>query len=236
MLENKRVLVSGCSFSTGKKSWPNQLQQKCGFQLVNLAQSAAGNLYIHNSIISELARRDYDFVIVMWSGLGRVDLQVQDISFFSDIECTSAKLYLKNDWPDKVIHPIDDREYIEKNWVFVNNYNDPKLQKMRICESNFKYQGFNEKATQSLMYMISLQNTLKQLGIRYVFSFYIDYDHRLKEHYLYKLLDTKYIFNEKNLGTIFLANNWVDEEKHPAAEAHQVWANYLDEFIKKTYA
>ena len=79
----KKILVNGCSFSRGENSWPYQLQDLMNFDLVNLAQAACGNTYILESTISELSHRHYDFIIIMWSGVDRVDQRVDDIELFN---------------------------------------------------------------------------------------------------------------------------------------------------------
>ena len=169
MLKNKRVLVNGCSFSRGPISWPYHLQQLLEFDLVNLALSAAGNTYIHNATISELSRRPYDFVFVMWSGLQRNDIQVEDISLFD--QCvTSNKQVLLNDWAEKTVWPVNDQDYVEKNWVFVGMDNE-YLQRIKFSEY-IKYRSSNNETYQSLMHMVTLQAVLKQMNMPYVFSFY----------------------------------------------------------------
>ena len=93
-MQNKNVLVNGCSFSRGPISWPYCLQKKLNFNLVNLALPAAGNKYIHDSTITELNRRPYDRVFIMWTGLQRNDVQVADIKQFD--QCiTRAKQVLE---------------------------------------------------------------------------------------------------------------------------------------------
>ena len=236
MLTDKNILVNGCSFSCGETSWPYHLQKMYEFNLVNLAQPAAGNLYIHNSTYTELSKRKYDFVFIMWSGIERVDFQVDDISLFDDISYTSQKTSMLNDWPKKVIFPLNDQDYVEKNWVFACNYEDEKLRKIKFCETNFKYQGTEIKAIQTLIYMISLQNILKQLNIPYVFSFYINYLASLKQYDLYKFLDLKNICVQDNIFSIALKNKQYDNTYHPTSNIHAMWAEILKNFIEENYA
>ena len=239
MLNNKQVLVSGCSFSRGPGSWPYQLQNRLNFNLVNLALAGAGNTYIHNSIICELAKRKYDLVLIMWSGLERVDCQVTDIGLFKDTPYTSNYQSELNDWPEKVVVPINDQDYVGKNWVFGSGAinSDPMLRKINFLESQYKYMGIDEFTTQSLIYMISLQAILKQLNIHYVFSFYQNYQLILKNHYLYEFLDIDNIFNDQNISDITKQNNWYDIDGcHPSSEAHRNWAHLLQEFLLNKYA
>lgn len=233
MLKNKRVLVNGCSFSRGQGSWPYHLLVQ---SMVNLAQCGAGNTYIHCSTLSELAKRTYDMVLIMWSGFDRVDIQVDNIALFDHIQYTSLNQSKLNDWPEKVIEPVNDQDYVEKNWVFAAQYNEEPLVRLKFCETNYKYQGYKEKLTQSLIHMISLQNTLKQLNIPYVYSYYIDYEKELSSHELYKFLDLSNVCNAQNLGSIAKSQGWLDNTRHPTAPAHAVWASVLTEFIENKNA
>ena len=230
MLSNKRVLVNGCSFSRGPISWPYHLQQDFGFDLVNLALSGAGNTYIHNATISELSRRTYDFVFVMWTGLQRNDIQVEDINLFD--QCvTSQRQVLLNDWAEKTVWPINDQDYVEKNWVFVGMDNE-FIQRIKFSEY-IKYRSRDNETYQSLMQMITLQAVLKQLNIPYVFSFFNDYTVELQKHSeLYALLDQKNICLDKNISLIARELNSYDVDGyHPGVDANKAWAKQLIEFI-----
>jgi hypothetical protein len=239
MLNNKNVLVNGCSFSRGPNSWPYYLQQLQQFNLINLAQAGAGNRYIHDSTISELSKRQYDFVFIMWSGLERIDCRVKDIDFFDKSKCTSKYQHQRNDWPEKKIHPINDQDYVEKNWVFgvgiINN--DSSLISTGLFNEMYKHIGLNELTSQSIIHMVSLQSILKLLNINYVFMFYQDYQEEISKYSEYKLLDTKNIFNQQNIYTITKENNWYAEDNlHPSSQAHKIWADNLNNFLIEKYA
>ena len=230
MLKNKRVLVNGCSFSRGPISWPYYLQQQVGFDLTNLALSGAGNTYIHNSTISELSHRDYDFVFIMWTGLQRNDIQVADIGKFDQCVTSSSQVRL-NDWAEKTVWPINDQDYVEKNWVFVGMDNE-YLQKIKFSEY-IKYRSYENETYQNLMQMITLQAVLKERNIPYVFSFFTDYVKDLETHAdLYKLLDQTNICNTDNIQRIAREIDSYDADGfHPGVEANQAWAQQLIEFI-----
>lgn len=229
-LRNKRVLVNGCSFSRGPISWPYHLQQHVEFDLTNLALSGAGNTYIHNSTISELSHRQYDFVFVMWTGLQRNDIQVDNISVF-DKCITSRSQSLLNDWEEKDIWPVNDQDYVEKDWVFVGLDNE-FIQRIKFSEY-IKYRSRRNETYQSLMQMVTLQSVLKQLDIPYVFSFYNDYTDELKQYLdLYALLDQTCICRANNISTIAQKLKSYDVDGyHPGNDANQAWASTLLEFI-----
>lgn len=230
-LNNKRVLVNGCSFSRGPIAWPYSLQEKLNFDLVNLAVSSAGNKYIHDTTVAELSKSAYDFVIIMWSGLDRVDIPVEDIKAFDQCNTTSFAQSLKNDWPEKKIHPVNDQDLVEKNWVFV--YPSKKLLNDIKFAEFVKYQDHQIHVQQSLIQMISLQAILKQLNVPYIFSFYMDYVDQLKtEKSLCDLLLWENICCTNNLYTISQKINSYDSDGlHPGIEANQQWADTLIEFI-----
>lgn len=234
MLNNKNVLVNGCSFSRGPESWPYHLQNLYNFTLVNLAQAGAGNTYIHESTVSELAKRKYDSVIIMWSGLSRIDLKIENISLFTDSKYTSHYQKTRNDWKGKQIFPINDQDYVEDNWIFgVGEINREKaLVERKIFNDLYRYIGINQFIYHSLQKMISLQSFLKLQNIPYLFTFYQDYAHDLQlVPELYNLLDQTNIYNEQNIFDIANKYNDVDETSHPKTLTHSTWARLLKEFI-----
>ena len=224
------ILVNGCSFSCGPVAWPYYLQQNLDCNLINLAVSAAGNRYIHDSTIRELSKRQYDYVFIMWSGLQRNDIQVDNINIFKEA-VNSRNQSGENDWEDKVVYPVNDQDYIEKNWVFAA-LDNPFLKSAKFCEY-IKYRGIDIEVQDSLMYMITLQSVLKQLNIPYVFSFYMNYLETLKKHKeLFALLDLNNICLDGNINDIAREiNSYREDGFHPGAEANITWANNLTKFI-----
>jgi len=87
MLKYKNLLVSGCSFTKdwgdgGLRSWPYFVQQHYNFDnMINCAQTGAGNKHIADSIVHRLEFNsdltpDNTYVIVMWSGADRLDTMI----------------------------------------------------------------------------------------------------------------------------------------------------------------
>jgi hypothetical protein len=228
-VQDKNVLVNGCSFSRGPIAWPYCLQKKLNFNLVNLSLSSAGNKYIHDSTIAELSQRQYDHVFIMWTGLQRNDVQVADIAQFD--QCvTSAKQVVENDWDDKVVWPVNDRDYVEKDWVFIG-LDNPYIKLIKFAEY-IKYRSRANEVHQSLLYMITLQAVLKAQGIPYTFSFFTDYVTDLTHSPLYTMLDFNNICAADNIHAIAKRINSHDVDGyHPGVEANQLWADKLIEFI-----
>jgi hypothetical protein len=223
---NKRMLINGCSFSRGPGAWPYHL----GYEIINLAQAAAGNTYIVETTIAELVRRSYDAVTIMWTAPQRQDLRVTNIKEFADSKYTSEYQRLQNDWPEKIVWPENDQNYVERNWVFGCGYinGDLALRKTRVFEPTYRFQSDTEFEQGFLIKMISLQNTLKQLNIPYLFTFYHPYFDDLKKHDLFKLLDLDSIYNDTNITDIMRDNNWYDTDgAHPGTQAHQAWAEII---------
>ena len=228
----KKLLVNGCSFSRGPDSWPYFLS---GYDVVNLAQSGSGNTYIHETTIAELSKRSYDFVIVMWTGIHRVDFKVADINVFSQSTYTSQYQHQQNDWKEKIVIPTNDQDYVEKDWVFGCGHinGDPVITQSKIFEQVYKHVDSSQFAYGLLIKMISMQNVLKQMRIPYLFTFYQDYEQSLKIHsVLYSALDHSRIYNRDNIYTITKTNNWFDTDNlHPGMLAHQTWAKLLQHKI-----
>lgn len=227
------LLVNGCSFSRGPTAWPYHIPNA---DIVNLACAGAGVDYIFNTTIAELSQRRYDFVAIMWTAAWRIDLKVNSTVDFSSSPYTSAYQSSQNDWEDKVIVPINDQDYVEKDWVFGCGHinKDPTLIKTKAFERQYFYQDAAQFTYLLLIKMIALQNTLKQMNIPYLFMYYQDYSHELQAHtMLYQQLDQGCIYNKQNIYTITKENNWYDDDGiHPGVLAHQQWAGLITPLIK----
>jgi hypothetical protein len=234
MTNKLNLLVNGCSFSRGPTSWPYHLQN---VNVTNLACAGAGNSYIHDTTITELASRSYDFVAVMWTGIARVDLQVEDIKQFGQSKYTSQYQSTQNDWANKIMEPVNDQDYVEKNWVFGCGHinGESALLSTRVFDSIYRYQSDIQFARGLLVKMISLQSVLKQLDIPYLFMYYQDYEPVLKQFLnLYNMLDQRQIFNSNNINNIAKENNWYeDDQSHPNKIAHAEWAKLITLLVNK---
>jgi hypothetical protein len=230
-----RVLVNGCSFSRGPDSWPYLLPYN---DIINLAQAGAGNTYIHESTISELAQRSYNLVLIMWTALERMDYKVFDPGLFEESRYTSIYQRTRNDWASKIVKPINDQDLVETDWIFGCGHinGEPALTKTDLFRGVYRYLDEDEFVYHFLMRMISLQSFLKEKNIPYVFSYYRDYVDRLKQQStLYYLLDQSNIFTQSILGEIAESNHWLDiDGVHPSPQAHQHWAEDLHNFLNST--
>ena len=81
------MLVCGCSFTTGAglvnekkdpKLWVNQLADKLGYNLTNIAEVGRNNDWIFLETLLKLAKNQncYDLVVVAWSTLPRINVDL----------------------------------------------------------------------------------------------------------------------------------------------------------------
>lgn len=212
------ILVNGCSFSRGPISWPYFLN--CT-NLVNLACAGAGNNYICDSTLRELHQRSYDHVIIMWSGLERFDIQ----SCFSDTAYASGYQSLKNDWPEKIIEPINDQDYVEKDWIFGCGHinGERNLLSSKIFTGIYKYSTKHQLQQNSFARMISLQSYLKYNNIAYTFSFYQNYEVD------FQVIDKENCEVSDNISDIMHRLQSYDTDgSHPGELANKTWADILN--------
>ena len=212
------ILVNGCSFSRGPNSWPYYLN--CT-SIVNLACSGAGNTYISDTTIRELTKRTYDHVIIMWSGLWRYDLQ----STFNKTSYCSEYQSLQNDWPEKIIYPINDQDYVEKDWIFSCGHvnKEGSLTQSGIFTGIYKYSTDEHLYNISYMKMLALQSYCQANKIKYTFSFYKPYPVD------WNIIDKKQCVTEHNIYKIAQRlDDWGDGG-HPGSQAHKKWAQIINE-------
>lgn len=234
-----RILASGCSFTTGgpKQSWPSLLMHP-RHHVCNLGRSSAGNKYICQSIISELSIRPnfYKIVLVMWSGLSRVDLGIAANTF-------------------QLLNGSYDRDVNGRYFGLVGDaYTHAHGHDMLKPFGQEYFKLVNEEASvyESLIQMICLQSFLKSINMPYRFMSYVNYWNDLSQvtdlncgvykyqscHALIEQLDfDNFIFyNNQRDGIYELAkeNNWfADDRFHPSVQGHQAWADLVKEKISE---
>ena len=225
------ILVNGSSISRGPNSWPYLVQEYFNANLINLSLAGAGNTYMHEATISELARRDYDLVIIQWTTHQRVDYKVKNINLFDGTIYTSKYQSEHNDWPKKIIWPINDQDYVEKDWIFgcgyaVNNDRHEHLQ--RAFEDFYNYTGASEQHYHTLMKIISLQSYLKVKGIPYVFCFGRPFKLFDRFDHLNQQLDQSKFFTDQYILDIASDNDlWDTDRLHPSATAYKMFADAI---------
>ena len=233
------MLVNGCSFSQGEHAWPNHLQTFGQSDIVNLSCSGAGNTYIHESTVNALSIKTFDIVVIMWSGLTRIDTKVANITEFDNCYYNSKFASAHNDWPSKITSPVDDQLFVDKDWVFgLGEQNqDPVIQKSQLFHGFYRHLESPQFVFHFLIKLISLQNTLKALTVPYIFLFYQPYQNALRQFTnLCKLVDWSNVYTEKNIFELAKINNDIDSTNHPGILTHKQWAKIMDELIDKKLA
>lgn len=231
------ILVNGGSLSRGPGSWPYHIARELDANLVNLSQSGSGNTYVHETTIAELAQRSYDLVIIQWTPFIRFDHKVRDVSKFSGTIFTSEHQYQQNDWPEKIVFPINDQDYVEKDWIFgcgvaVNYDQDPVLNE--AFGGFYKHTSASEHMYHATMKLISLQSFLQVKQIPYLFVFgrpfkvlnryshlrdLIDWDHAVTDHYILDLAEKQ--------------NSWDSDGLHPSCEVYSKFAELILPRVKQ---
>jgi len=227
-----KILVNGCSFSCGPISWPYHLPgltNISGHNVVNLACAGAGNTYIHETTTRALYKDKFDLVLIMWSGIHRVDKQIEDHSSLNESTYTSRYQKSQNDWPEKIIHPFNDQTLVEDNWLFGCGHINKDSTVSAVFKNDYTYIGHQQFIDQFLVKVASLQNTIKQLGIPYRFSFYQNYIDQIKHS---KMIDwTKCVLTDNINDIAKRLNSYDTDGIHPGLEANQQWAQCVVEHL-----
>lgn len=228
-----KALVNGCSFSRGPGSWPYWLRTVDQRQMINLACAGAGNDYIFESTVGEVLRQPYDLVLIMWSGPSRRDLLVEDIDYFADSRYTSKYQSSRNDWPEKIVEPVNDQDLVNKNWIFGCGHQNGEaaMKRSRAFDGIYRYTGYSQSVYHLAVKIVALQSILKQRQVPYVFSFYDDYCNDFKQYAdLYQAIDWHNCCTDQNIWHMAQQAKDLDQD-HPGLNTHQQWAQLIDNHI-----
>ena len=230
-----KILTSGCSFTSDQYAWPDRLKE-LGHTINNLGLAAAGNRYISESIISELIlnKKQYDYVLVMWSGLIRLD-------FLVDADIIAM-------YPNHLFRT----KKITDNFGFVTSGATPDNShpaSIRIKKETELITNYESRAYQSLLEIIKLQSFLKCNNVSYKFMSYVNYwnneDSIINFNFgikQFKSLSTlvdnidfsKFIFYNDNKDGIYEMSKLKllsPDKFHPSKDGHIVWGNFVNDKI-----
>jgi hypothetical protein len=236
-----KILISGCSFTKWPEypggpniCWPRYVQ---GHEITNVGEAAAGNQYICDSVIQETLQNKYDMVIVMWSGVSRLDYltDVTDPHWNELFDSYGFYRRLNNG---------------KLGWIFSGGqmgtwFKNPVAHKMFY--EQYKVSSPLSLAHINLSEIIKLQGYLQGKNIPYKFMSYVNYWNDLEhvspngdfgvtkfpeiQHMLNAIDWDKWIFsNEKRDGIYELAkeiDSFMPDGFHPGAEANQRWAELI---------
>jgi len=225
------ILVNGGSVSRGPGSWPYCIASKLDANLVNLSQSGSGNTYIHETTIAELAQRSYDIVLIQWTPFIRFDHKVRDVSKFSGTIFTSEHQHRQNDWPEKIVEPVNDQDYVERDWIFgcgvaVNCDQDPVLND--AFGGFYRHSGPSEHMYHATMKLISLQSFLQVKKIPYLFVFGRQFKILERYNHLQKLVDWDQCYTDHTILDLMEQRNSRDPDGlHPSADVYIEFADLI---------
>lgn len=224
----KKVLVSGCSFSESKYSEMSQVgnwipysdliqKNHPNIHLKNTARASAGNSEIAENIVDEVIKSNFnwDFVIIQWSAIGRSVNKTE-------------KEWLEEIIDNNLIHRLPNyKEYFDKN-----------LPEGRTSSQNNLVSYYHYK--NSLTKIKLTQTFLEYYNIPHLFFWGWQQinDNIYKEHQ--KIIDSIYSPNwwypSKNkfegllqYGVTELGeqNAVSDDDLHPSSETHELFFNNI---------
>jgi hypothetical protein len=233
VVENKKyteyLITTGCSFTAEGiwpdyslwKSWPYFLGKIVNREVINKGTTAVGNFYIVNKLYETLDTSKYNsdnsIVIVMWSGIDRVDLVVNDEEFYH-----FKRVGIRDQWVHSGGKEFNQSRGKDRYW-----YNYYKT-----------YHTEQDSYTQTLQHMLGAQEFLTNRKIPYLFLTYKDiFTDRRRKYKRAKNLENhinwdRFHFPNGEFGGEFewvKDNNltWSEDGIHPSEESHKKYAEYL---------
>jgi hypothetical protein len=168
-----KFLISGCSFTQWPEypggpniCWPRYFQeQNPQIEIKTVAEAAAGNQYIADSVIRNVSEERPDHVIVMWSGVSRLDYltSLEDPAW--DALYDSYGFYRRL--------PGNRLGYIFSGGRMGTWFKNPVAHKM--FNEMYKVSSDTSLGYINLMEIVKTQNYLKAQGIPYHFMSYVNY-------------------------------------------------------------
>lgn len=245
-----KVLISGCSFTQWPAHpggpnvcWPKYLQDlHPDWKIKSLAEAGAGNQYICDSIIRETINDNYDLILVMWSGVSRLDYLTS----------------LEDDAWEKLFDSYGFYRRLPDNklgWIFSGGqmgtwFKNPVAHKMFY--EMYKVSSKLSLANINLIEIIKLQSYLEAKKLNFKFMSYVNYwttgDHISPngDFGVYDFAELKGIIDQIDFAKwIFLDNekrsiydlaiankNFQNDMFHPGAQTHQDWAKLVSDNLK----
>jgi hypothetical protein len=240
-----KILISGCSFTQWPEypggpniCWPRYLEPLMpDCQITSVGEAAAGNQYICDSVIRETLTNHYDQVMVMWSGVSRLD-------YLTSLEDPAWERL------------FDSYGFFRRlsggklGWIFSGGqmgtwFKNPVAHKMFY--EMYKVSSELSLATINLMEIVKLQNYLQSKGIPYKFMSYINYwrhGKNISPNGDFGVLDfpelrllineidfNQWIFADDHRKCIYDVaqelNSFEEDGFHPGPAAHQAWAELI---------
>jgi len=230
--------------------WPETLMHLTQRNLLNFGCGAVGNYYIASQIYNTFTSTNLNvvrytyikpIVVVMWTGVDRVDRLVSEEEFplYDKIQSKSPSL-LRDGWLHSGTPPHPPsalRELHERNWMSrasgLPEYVD------RYWTNYYKmFHTEQDSYNQTLQHMFGVQQFLTNRSVPYVFLTYKDiFTDRYGKYKETKSLENvinwdKFHFPNAEYGGMleWIQDNdltWAEDGKHPSQESHKKFAEYL---------
>jgi hypothetical protein len=220
----KNLITFGCSFTEG--DWPKHLSSLNKYKLSNKGLGGVGNYYIANAVYDTVVNSDDTSVIVMWSGIDRVDKVVskEEFHYFDRYEVRNGWLHSGG----KIL--FDSNKSKDRYW---HNYYKT-------------YHTEEDSYLQTLHHMIAVQEFLSNRKIPYLFLTYKDiFTDRYRKYKRAKNLENqinwdRFHFPDGKFGGEYewvKDNNltWAEDGMHPSSESHRKFAHYLNKLDECRY-
>ena len=248
-----RVLISGCSFTHWPEfpggpniCWPKYLQNlNPNWTIKNIAEPAAGNQYIADSVVRAVMQETFDHVLVMWSGVSRLDFLTSLEDPYWERLFDSYGFYRRVDQcPNKL------------GWIFsggqVGTWYQNDIAKS-VFSKMYKISNPLSLASINLMEMIKTQNFLQNKKIPYHFMSYVNYwntdefvsrngDFGVLKYPELELLIreidfTRWIFINNNRDGVYEVskdrNSFQPDGFHPGNDVSEFWADIVNQHVQK---
>jgi len=231
-----KILIAGCSFCMALE--PILSQKIPGCKITNLSHAAAGNKFIADSVIAATAREKFDLIYVSWSTLSRLDVVVDDHSYFHNWMAKGSIYDAKylftggiGSW-DHLKH-----QYADMIFVGIHKFLD---------QQQLHYLSFLE--------MLKIQNYLASLGTPHYFSIIMNqFNETLIEPALRESSEVSASHFPENSFLIEKLNiqNWIldegmgefeacynknlisDDRFHPTTQGYEYWMELLCQRLEK---
>ena len=218
----KNILVNGCSFTFNNSdtdccTWPYYLAETVGLdfeQVYDCSQSGAGSSHVLYSTVNEIETNnnlspESTLVIVMWSGLARVDV--------------IGKQNITKEW-----HHMSNYQFNNElaTLSLFRNIDTEKSNIEKLCKFYSATVGLTEQIYQSCLNIIALKNYLENKKFKFVFTSWKNSDLELSTVDNQLADQVKLIFNEDltYLGDWAKERNMlIPNDGHPDTEAHIQW-------------
>lgn len=248
-----KILISGCSFSHWPEypggpniCWPKYLAElHPEIQFKNIAEPAAGNQYISSSVMTSVLENRPDHVIVMWSGVSRLD-------YLTSLEDPAwERMYDSYGFYRRI-----DQCPSKLGWIFSGGqtgtwYANPVAE--RMFREMYKVSNPLSLGYINIMEMIKLQNFLENKKISYHFMSYVNYwndqEHvsRNGDFGVLKFPELRLLINEINFepwifsdglrnGIYEMAqqqNSFQPDGFHPGDAVSSQWAQVVSDRLRK---